>query len=464
MTRKSDYAFWTFVMLACLAGATTLLNVTRTYSATSTNSEIYKQLDLFGDVLERVRSDYVDKPDDATLIDFGHQRHARRPRSPLGLPQPEELPRHAGADARRIRRARHRGDDGERRGQGGLAHRRHAGGQGRPADQRPHHPPRQRADRGPDARAGGRKDARARQHADHAHHRAQGQGRAVRREDRARRDPHQCGQGPRRRRHDLRQDLDLQRADACQPGEAGRRPEEDGQEPQGLRDRSQGQSRRPARPGDRRLRRLPRQGSDRAHQGPRSRGDAARQCAARRHHRRQADRRAHQRRLGLGLRDRGRRVAGPQARDRHRHALVRQGLGADHHSAGRQRRHPPDHGALLHAGGPLDPGQGHRSRCSGRAGAAAGAAVESLPDAQRVRFARSLEGRQRGQGRLGLVQLRAEGGGEGLAAAIRLQDAARRAAAAAAGAEARRARSPTRRYKAFSPSRSKSKGCQTLRV
>jgi carboxyl-terminal processing protease len=69
MTRKSDYAFWMFVMLACLAGATTLLNVTRTYSATSSNSEIYKQLDLFGDVLERVRSDYVDKPDDATLID-----------------------------------------------------------------------------------------------------------------------------------------------------------------------------------------------------------------------------------------------------------------------------------------------------------------------------------------------------------------------------------------------------------
>ncbi len=69
MTRKSDYAFWTFVLLACLAGATTVLNVTRTYSATSTNSEIYKQLDLFGDVLERVRSDYVEKPDDAMLID-----------------------------------------------------------------------------------------------------------------------------------------------------------------------------------------------------------------------------------------------------------------------------------------------------------------------------------------------------------------------------------------------------------
>src|SRR6201991_4050881 len=69
MTRKSEYAFWTFVMLAALAGATTVLNVTRTYSATSSNSEIYKQLDLFGDVLERVRSDYVEKPDDAMLID-----------------------------------------------------------------------------------------------------------------------------------------------------------------------------------------------------------------------------------------------------------------------------------------------------------------------------------------------------------------------------------------------------------
>ena len=199
MTRKSDYAFWTFVMLACLAGATTVLNVTRTYSATSTNSEIYKQLDLFGDVLERVRADYVEKPDDAHADRLGDQRHAGRARSALRLPQPEELPRHAGADARRVRRPRHRGHDGERRRQGGLAHRRYAGGQGRPADQRPHHASRRRADRRPDARAGGREDARPGQHADHADHRAQGQGRSVRRQDRARRDPHQRGQGARRK-------------------------------------------------------------------------------------------------------------------------------------------------------------------------------------------------------------------------------------------------------------------------
>ncbi len=68
MTRKSDIAFWAFMVLAGLAGATTVFNVTRTYSATPGNA-IYKQLDLFGDILERVRTDYVEPPDDAMLID-----------------------------------------------------------------------------------------------------------------------------------------------------------------------------------------------------------------------------------------------------------------------------------------------------------------------------------------------------------------------------------------------------------
>ena len=67
--RKTEFAFWTFLLMTGLAGATTLLNVTRTYSATSENSEMYRQLDLFGDVLDRVRSDYVEKPDDAMLIE-----------------------------------------------------------------------------------------------------------------------------------------------------------------------------------------------------------------------------------------------------------------------------------------------------------------------------------------------------------------------------------------------------------
>ena len=67
--RKSDFAFWSFMIMAGIAGITTIFNVTKTYSATTPNSEIYKQLDLFGDVLERVRTDYVEKPNDGKLIE-----------------------------------------------------------------------------------------------------------------------------------------------------------------------------------------------------------------------------------------------------------------------------------------------------------------------------------------------------------------------------------------------------------
>ena len=67
--RKSDFAFWTFMAMTGLASVTTVFNVSQTYSATTKNSDIYRQLDLFGDVLERVRADYVDKPNDTKLIE-----------------------------------------------------------------------------------------------------------------------------------------------------------------------------------------------------------------------------------------------------------------------------------------------------------------------------------------------------------------------------------------------------------
>ncbi len=68
--RKADYAFWTFLAMAGLAGAATFVNVTQTYSATPTqNSEAFRQLDLFGDVFEKVRGEYVEKPDDTQLIE-----------------------------------------------------------------------------------------------------------------------------------------------------------------------------------------------------------------------------------------------------------------------------------------------------------------------------------------------------------------------------------------------------------
>src|SRR6478609_4302699 len=38
-------------------------------SATAASSAAYQQLNLFGDVYERVRADYVEKPDDGKLVE-----------------------------------------------------------------------------------------------------------------------------------------------------------------------------------------------------------------------------------------------------------------------------------------------------------------------------------------------------------------------------------------------------------
>ena len=127
MMRKSEYALWTLLVFAVLAAGSTMVGLARSETASAANSEIYRQLDLFGEVLERVRADYVEKPEDAKLIEIRDQRHADGARSAFRLSQSEALPRHAGADARRVRRPRHRGDHGERRGQGRRPDRGHAG-------------------------------------------------------------------------------------------------------------------------------------------------------------------------------------------------------------------------------------------------------------------------------------------------------------------------------------------------
>ncbi len=69
MMRKPEFALWAFLILAGLAAGTAVLNLARSHTAVAANSEIYRQLDLFGDVLERVRTDYVEKPEDAKLIE-----------------------------------------------------------------------------------------------------------------------------------------------------------------------------------------------------------------------------------------------------------------------------------------------------------------------------------------------------------------------------------------------------------
>ena len=69
MSKKIDHSFWAFALLAALATLAAIFNVTRSYSATPSNAEIYGELDQFGRVLEHIRDDYVEKPDDAMLVE-----------------------------------------------------------------------------------------------------------------------------------------------------------------------------------------------------------------------------------------------------------------------------------------------------------------------------------------------------------------------------------------------------------
>jgi len=69
MMRKFHYARWTLLAFAMLAAGSTMVSLARSRSASAPSSEIYRQLDLFGEVLERVRADYVEKPEDAKLIE-----------------------------------------------------------------------------------------------------------------------------------------------------------------------------------------------------------------------------------------------------------------------------------------------------------------------------------------------------------------------------------------------------------
>ena len=156
---------------------------------------------------------------------------------------------------------------------------------------------------------------------------------------------------------------------------------------------------------------------DRLDARPRSEGrhPLRRQAEAGRRHQRQADDRARQWRLGQCFRNRRRRAAGSAPRHGGRHAVLRQGFGADHHSARREWRAQADDGALLHAVGQVDPGQGHHARHQGRPAAAAGTAGQG-PDARRIRPQGPHQGRRRELDGLGLGSLCAAGS-EGRSAA-----------------------------------------------
>ena len=71
MMRKTSLMF-----LGAIAGAGLTLLVTQPHTALvgstakAASSDTYRQLNLFGDVFERVRADYVEKPDDSKLVEL----------------------------------------------------------------------------------------------------------------------------------------------------------------------------------------------------------------------------------------------------------------------------------------------------------------------------------------------------------------------------------------------------------
>ena len=69
MMRKSEYALWALLVVAVIAASSTVVSLARSPSAEAANSGIYRQLDLFGEVLERVRKDYVEEPENEKLIE-----------------------------------------------------------------------------------------------------------------------------------------------------------------------------------------------------------------------------------------------------------------------------------------------------------------------------------------------------------------------------------------------------------
>lgn len=69
MVRKFRYALWGVLVLAVVGAGAAMVGLAQSAPASDSNSALYKDLNLFGSVLARVRSDYVEKPDDNKLIE-----------------------------------------------------------------------------------------------------------------------------------------------------------------------------------------------------------------------------------------------------------------------------------------------------------------------------------------------------------------------------------------------------------
>src|SRR4029077_19492955 len=67
--RRLKNVLWVILLLAGFVAGSTMESHARIQPMRTPPSEIHRQLDLFGEVLRRVRSDYVEKPNNAKLIE-----------------------------------------------------------------------------------------------------------------------------------------------------------------------------------------------------------------------------------------------------------------------------------------------------------------------------------------------------------------------------------------------------------
>ncbi|OYW99668.1 MAG: peptidase S41, partial [Rhizobiales bacterium 32-66-8] len=69
MMRRTSLSLFGVAAGALVAVGVTQPRLISNMAAQAASSDTYRQLNLFGDVFERVRSDYVEKPDDAKLVE-----------------------------------------------------------------------------------------------------------------------------------------------------------------------------------------------------------------------------------------------------------------------------------------------------------------------------------------------------------------------------------------------------------
>src|SRR5437763_16862180 len=132
------------IFLGALIGVVATLSFTQPHTllmgsaAGAAPSDTYRKLNLFGDVFERVRAAYVEKPDDSKLVEAAINGMLAGLDPHSGYMNPHSL-RDMQVLTRGEWRSRHRGHHGGRPDQGRGTDRRYSGGQGRRDGKRHHH-------------------------------------------------------------------------------------------------------------------------------------------------------------------------------------------------------------------------------------------------------------------------------------------------------------------------------------